>query len=185
MPSNSSLVIHELPIVQIGLRSLLNSLKIEIREMGSQCPDFRSYPLQEGLIILADTKHAESFRRDRKHLKKFGIPVIGLSFNTPDHCDESVFDEVLDSSDNQNSIIFKLNRILQKGNTGNSSGQLSAREIEILKQVAQGRSNKEISGKLFISIHTVITHRKHITAKLGIKSISGLTLYASINNLID
>ena len=62
---------------------------------------------------------------------------------------------------------------------------LSKREINILILVAQGKTNKEIADKLFISTHTVITHRKNITHKLGIKTISGLTMYALINNLID
>jgi DNA-binding CsgD family transcriptional regulator len=63
--------------------------------------------------------------------------------------------------------------------------ELTLREKEILRQVAMGFSNKEIADSLFISIHTVITHRKNITGKLGIKSISGLTVYAIINRLID
>jgi DNA-binding CsgD family transcriptional regulator len=63
--------------------------------------------------------------------------------------------------------------------------ELTVREKEILRQVAMGYSNKEIADSLFISIHTVITHRKNITGKLGIKSISGLTVYAIINHLID
>jgi len=174
-----------MPIVQIGLRSLLNSLKIDIREMVSICPDFRTYSLQEGLVILADTKHEEIIRKDRKYFRKQNITVIGLNFDIHPQYDETVFDDVLFYSDNQNMIISKLSRFAQNGKSGNSSNQLSTREIEILQQVAQGLSNKEISDKLFISIHTVITHRKHITAKLGIKSISGLTLYASLNNLID
>lgn len=62
---------------------------------------------------------------------------------------------------------------------------LSPREIDILKEVALGYSNKEIGDRLFISINTVITHRKNITDKLGIKTISGLTVYALMNNLID
>lgn len=62
---------------------------------------------------------------------------------------------------------------------------LTVREIEILEQVALGLSNKEIADKLFISSHTVITHRKNITEKLGIKSISGLTVYAILNNILD
>ena len=66
-----------------------------------------------------------------------------------------------------------------------SNSQLSIREREILKLVAQGNSSKQIADKLFLSIHTVITHRKNITGKLGVKSISGLTLYAAINNIID
>jgi DNA-binding CsgD family transcriptional regulator len=185
MRTNSSLIIHELPIVQIGLRSLLNSMKIEIREMFSMCPDFRSYPLQEGLIILADTKYSETIRREHKYLKKQNIPVVGLNFVGQFQFDETIYDEILSYSDNQNTLISKLSYFTQKGKSGNSSNQLSSRETDILQQVAKGLSNKEISDKLFISIHTVITHRKHITAKLGIKSISGLTLYASLNNLID
>ncbi|MBI9064891.1 MAG: helix-turn-helix transcriptional regulator [Marinilabiliaceae bacterium] len=61
---------------------------------------------------------------------------------------------------------------------------LSEREIEILKTVALGMTNKEIGDKLYISINTVITHRKNITDKLGIKTIAGLTVYALMNNII-
>lgn len=62
---------------------------------------------------------------------------------------------------------------------------LSTRETEVLALVARGFSNKEISARLFISTHTVISHRKNITGKLGIKSVPGLTLYAVINKLVD
>ncbi|MFO8022771.1 MAG: LuxR C-terminal-related transcriptional regulator, partial [Perlabentimonas sp.] len=64
------------------------------------------------------------------------------------------------------------------------SSELSEREMEILKDVALGMSNKEIAEKNYISPHTVITHRKNITRKLGIKTVSGLTIYAIINKLI-
>lgn len=67
----------------------------------------------------------------------------------------------------------------------NDSEELTAREKDVLKLVALGHSNKVIAEKLFISIHTVISHRKNITEKTGIKSISGLTVYAILNNLID
>jgi len=63
--------------------------------------------------------------------------------------------------------------------------ELTAREKDVLNLVALGHSNKEIADKLFISIHTVISHRKNITEKLGIKSISGLTVYAVLNKIID
>lgn len=64
-------------------------------------------------------------------------------------------------------------------------GELSEREKEILVNVAQGLLNKEIADKLNISINTVITHRKNITRKTGIKTVAGLTVYAILNNLID
>ena len=56
---------------------------------------------------------------------------------------------------------------------------------EVLKGVVQGYINKEIADKLYISLTTVISHRKNITEKLGIKSISGLTIYAVMNGFID
>ena len=62
---------------------------------------------------------------------------------------------------------------------------LSKREKDILKEVALGLTNSQIAEKLFISQHTVVTHRKKITSKLGIKTISGLTVYALLNNFIE
>lgn len=66
----------------------------------------------------------------------------------------------------------------------NQEGDLSLREIEVLKLVASGLINKEIADRLCISVNTVITHRKNISAKLGIKSASGLSLYAMMHGLI-
>lgn len=62
---------------------------------------------------------------------------------------------------------------------------LSEREREIIVCLVQGMSNKEIANQLFISVHTVITHRKNIARKLQIRSVAGLTIYAIANNLID
>jgi len=63
--------------------------------------------------------------------------------------------------------------------------ELSDREKEILVSVAQGLLNKEIADRHNISINTVITHRKNITRKTGIKTVAGLTVYAILNNLVD
>ena len=62
---------------------------------------------------------------------------------------------------------------------------LSMREIEVLSLVARGFINKEIADKLNISLATVITHRKNITEKLGIKSVSGLTIYAVMRGYVE
>ena len=51
--------------------------------------------------------------------------------------------------------------------------------------VAQGMSNKEIADNLFISLNTVVTHRRNIARKLQIHSPAGLTIYAIVNNLVD
>ena len=65
------------------------------------------------------------------------------------------------------------------------SHDLSVREKEILVCVAKGMLNKEIADVCNLSIHTVITHRKNITRKTGIKTVAGLTVYALLHNLID
>lgn len=65
-----------------------------------------------------------------------------------------------------------------------SHTELSRREIEVLKLIVKGCLNKEIADTLHISINTVLTHRKNITSKLGIKSVSGLSVYAMMNALI-
>jgi len=62
---------------------------------------------------------------------------------------------------------------------------LSSREIEVLVLITKGLINKEIADKLNISLSTVITHRKNITEKLGIKSVSGLTIYAVMNGYVE
>lgn len=62
---------------------------------------------------------------------------------------------------------------------------LGEREKEIICCVAKGMSNKEIADKLFISVHTVATHRKNICSKLEIHSSAGLAIFAVLHKLVD
>ena len=62
---------------------------------------------------------------------------------------------------------------------------LSDREIEVMSLIVQGYINKEIADKLNISLSTVITHRKNIMDKLGLRSVSALTIYAVTHNYVD
>ncbi len=94
------------------------------------------------------------------------------------------------NTDNQKEILEKFQDFFFEPEIKNSESNkekslLSDREIEVLKTIALGYSNKEIADELFISTNTVITHRKNITDKLGIKTIAGLTVYAIINSLIN
>ena len=62
---------------------------------------------------------------------------------------------------------------------------LTKRETEILKLIVNGNLNKQIADKLNISLNTVLTHRKNILSKTGIKTVSGLTLYCISNGLLS
>ena len=98
------------------------------------------------------------------------------------------FKEVIELSDNKQKVINKMLN-LQNNNdetsAQNESVDLSNREVDVLVCVAKGMTNKDISDMLNISVHTVITHRKNIVKKTGIKSVSGLTVYALLNNLVE
>ncbi len=66
-----------------------------------------------------------------------------------------------------------------------SDRALTNRETEILRLIVQGHTNKEIADELNISRNTVLTHRKNIIAKTGIKTVPGLTFYCIRNGLIS
>jgi DNA-binding NarL/FixJ family response regulator len=90
-------------------------------------------------------------------------------------------------SDEKETIIQTILAILhqrQDASVINSVENLSPRETTIVRLVSMGLTNRQIAEKLFLSTHTVMTHRKNINNKLGIKSVSGLTVYAIVNNII-
>ena len=97
------------------------------------------------------------------------------------------FDAVAKIVDAPASIVGKLRHMASSGADGRTDGgyELTDRERDILMSVARGRTNKEIADEYNISIHTVISHRKNIARKTGIRSVAGLTVYALLNNMID
>lgn len=113
---------------------------------------------------------------------------IGLVYTFVDQHLLSLFDKTIDITDSPESIIELINKLNERDNHSSQTTeqeQLSEREIEVLKLLVAGLSNKEIADKLFISIHTVISHRKNISQKTGIKSQAGLTIYAISNKIIQ
>lgn len=90
-------------------------------------------------------------------------------------------------SDPGDRILRKLNTLVpgtaQQDDPAGS--QLSLREQDVLRLLVKGYSNKEVSGELFISTHTVMSHRKNIAKKLNIRSVAGLTVYAILNGIIS
>jgi len=67
----------------------------------------------------------------------------------------------------------------------NTLSSLSAREIEVLQQLAQGASNRDIATRLFLSDKTVSTYKSRIQEKLGVSSLAGLIEFASLHKLIS
>lgn len=98
----------------------------------------------------------------------------------------ALFSGQIQLSDQPNFILTTIHKHIQPDHPQEISEHqfLSEREIDVLKLLVTGNSNKEIADKLNISAHTVISHRKNISSKTGIKSLSGLTIYAVIKNII-
>lgn len=122
-----------------------------------------------------------------EHLPEAAFVAIIYSFIEPEalkqyHGSIHIFDD-------GHKIIRKLRQAIDERSpeteTVGENYELTDRESEILVSVAKGMTNKEIADEHHISVHTVISHRKNITRKTGIKTVSGLTVYALLNNLLD
>lgn len=114
------------------------------------------------------------------------LTLVALVTSCLDHSMLTPYAGVIEINDTRSKIISKMNEFAQSEATKSTDDvELSKRETDVLVAVAKGMMNKEIADEMNISIHTVISHRKNITRKTGIKSVSGLTVYALLNNLID
>lgn len=85
----------------------------------------------------------------------------------------------------QSDVTRHISDMVFKAGTSENPDALSDREKDVIIALVQGMSNKEIADHLFISINTVITHRRNIARKLQIHSPAGLTIYAIVNSLVD
>ena len=85
----------------------------------------------------------------------------------------------------QSDVSRNISDMVFKGGAAQSAEALSDRERDVIVAMVQGMSNKEIADHLYISVNTVITHRRNIARKLQIHSPAGLTIYAIVNGLVD
>lgn len=96
------------------------------------------------------------------------------------------YDDSINLFDDMDTLSSKISVMMNVSDEEDSDQEtLSQREKEILGCVVKGMTNKEIAEKLYISVHTVKTHRRNITRKLQVHSAAGLTIYAIVNKLVD
>lgn len=178
-------------IIRKGLVYVLSQLPmigkvVELKEL-----DDIAYQLEilkpDGVLInpmLLGYKSRQDIRQQMKLAPETAI--IALVYNLIDEQFYRFYDGVIQINDSETKIEDVLSTCLNKGGEPVSEQDgLSDREKEILISVVRGMSNKEIAEHHNISIHTVITHRRNIGRKLEIHSVSGLTIYAIINKLVD
>jgi len=162
-----------------------------------------SYIIRKGLknilLDLVPTALVEELENESVALSQLSrmnadIIVIDKEYISPEIITSNADIILLNTIDEENTlnvfwqkqkIIHFLEPLFSEMKKKESTNDLSEREKEIVRNVALGLTNQEIGDALFISTHTVITHRKNIVKKLGIKTVSGLTVYAIFNNLVD
>jgi DNA-binding CsgD family transcriptional regulator len=184
MLKGNSVIIHPSLIIQLGLKDILLSKGIGISGIMQFCPETDIIRGWKDLLILTDANLYLDFKDHARTLRRNGNTLIGIEPALDIRQYDGIINNFLLLNDNLDAFNHLAEDYLNRISPLKSDSQLSSREIEVLTLVARGLSNKVIADQLFISIHTVITHRKNITFKLGIKSIPGLTLYASLNNLV-
>lgn len=190
MSANKRIVIIEpYAIIAQGLKLMIEDIKGY--EVSAIIADIhyieRIVPLRPAIIIvnpaLLDIKKRNDLDDILQRIPSALFAALVYQYVNPDVM--RYFKTTIEISDGREKIAVKLRQLLETGEQPTESTELSDREKEILVAVAKGLTNKSIAEQYHLSVHTVITHRKNITRKTGIKSVSGLTVYAILNNLID
>lgn len=121
-----------------------------------------------------------------------GVPTmkcVALLYTVIENSHLRMFDDQINIYDSADEIRHKFERLTAEDMAGanetDEQQTLSAREKEIVVCVVKGMTNREIADNLYLSTHTVITHRRNIARKLQIHSASGLTIYAIVNKLVE
>ena len=148
------------PIELLSVEALSDCLRTQYPEMLIVNPTFGDY------------FDVNKFREETAGKK---IRLIALVTSFVDASLLTKYDESISIFDDLDILSKKIHGLLNLA---------SEEEKEIVVCVVKGMTNKEIAENLFLSIHTVITHRRNISKKLQIHSAAGLTIYAIVNKLV-
>jgi DNA-binding CsgD family transcriptional regulator len=184
----SRLVVISTPsyIIKKGLNAIIKDIEdIELIFLDNLSSVNHHLETLELSCVIIDQAFIED-KHERDLLFQLKKDTIFIALTRDQNClpRQNKYDHIIRYDADKEKVIPILEQILQKTESIENSTLLSEREIDVLKLVALGFTNQQIADKLFISKHTVISHRKNITSKLGIKTVSGLTVYAVLNNLI-
>lgn len=135
-------------------------------------------PMLLGVFSLQQIKGDVEFRK---------LKCVALQISLTDREAMKDYDQTISVYDTAEQIKEKIQHLQAELSEGDEepTEQLSTREKEIIVCVVKGMTNKQVADQLCLSIHTVITHRRNIAAKLQIHSSAGLTIYAIVNKLVE
>ena len=185
------------PVLASGLSHCLQRLpgiQARVIEVGSETDLRECLATSHAEILLADPAFGGGFnpvkmRESLPPTVAAGLRIAAIEVGKIDRATASLYDEVVNIVDDMETLAAKIRTLArdeeQPAPAASEKEALSNREKEIVTLVVKGMTNKEIADKLFLSVHTVITHRRNIARKLEIHSPTGLTIYAIGNHLVD
>lgn len=185
------LIAESSDIVRSGIISILKGIRdfnIDLYEVKDpkQLTNSIGWDKPDILLLSPSFAGSSSLSQIKKSSEKFDLYVIALQSTIVDPALLAGYDDTVYLYDSSDSIKTKITSAAVRGKErDNRLETLSEREKEILVCIVKGMTNKQIAEKLFLSAHTVGTHRRNISSKLGIHSASGLTIYAIVNKLIE
>ena len=184
-------VVHPDVLAAIGLKSLLQNVlpMMEVATFGSFIELESSHPetFMHYFVSMSIVLNNRGFFLDRRR------KTIVLTTSTEPDAQLSDF-HCLCTAVNEKVFVQQLLQLEQSAHAhgthfphphGMREKRLSDREIEVLACLVKGKTNKEVAEELCIGLTTVISHRKNIQGKLGVKSVSALTIFAVTHGYID
>ena len=179
-------------IIRSGLTVVLKrlpNLKIQPVELGSTDALSDCLRTQPPDILIVNPAFGNYFdvARFRDEASGKGIRLVALVSSFIDSALLAKYDDSISICDDLETLSNKISRLqnIVPDEENDNQETLSQREKEIVVCVVKGMTNKETAEQLFLSIHTVITHRRNISKKLQIHSAAGLTIYAIVNKLVE
>lgn len=176
-------------IIRSGVLAVLRRLPafdIQIEEIADVAQLPSSLRWHKPDILIVNPSVTARFSIPQFKAEAEGVRLVALLNSLADDEVIKLYDETITVYDTADRISDKIMRLTNSDNDRDDrSNALSAREKEIVIGVVKGLTNKQIADSLFISTHTVITHRRNIAAKLQIHSAAGLTIYAIVNKLVE
>ncbi len=177
-------------IIRRGLVAILKAigtLQAEVNEVSDadQLKNSISWQRPDILVVNPSMLSVLPLQQIKKEAADTDMKCIALQSSLADSSVTRSFDEVFSIYDTGEQISDKLSRLMGKTDVDKRHESLSQREKEVIVCVVKGMTNKQIADKLCLSAHTVVTHRRNISAKLDIHSTAGLTIYAIVNKLVE
>ncbi len=180
-------------IIRSGLASIMKRIQgyqiqtIEIPSTNMLTSSIRMYK-PDMLIVNPVYCSPADIAKLKEETNAVNMKVVVIVTGFYDDFLKSQFDEFIGLYDTTEQLQQKLKKMFCEPEAEEKPDEvdtLSQREKEIVTCVVKGLTNKEIANELFLSTHTVITHRRNIARKLGIHSAAGLTVYAIVNKLVE